>query len=683
MGEIGAYTLTCKFEALLQNFQCHITGVYAPNCSIERRTVWREIGAVRGLMEKALGQFVVTLMSQGFDDRIRNWWSSFEFSGRPDYILACKLKALKGFDATQQSRALTEEESVRKAAILMEFEDHLKNEERLQKFFLVGKKLELKQLTEIDGGLFQHPSGGQFGKKGMLDVLKTEATQCRRSNSIAPFDSSNALRLHGLGRFPLPFVSMVAIRGGAVSSLVASARLHEGISSPQTWDEGLSSLRSWDKGLSSPRIWAASRSCSRHSCVFHVYKCVLSIVISGGRNANLFLANHFANNVLSDIVIWYSFRSITALKIYIQSGLDSLESSRESLLVKLFEIDKTMGNPRKEDIARVRYCPECYADADGVLCVHCELNDLFQVYEARLFRLNKGKRGEVITSAEEAVDLQKKKSALNRFYTTLARTDKNSGSATAEYEDFGKKRDLEDIMVSKAPSDLEVVLGLIKSNSRGLLDAEGVLAAKKQLQLLEGMRKEYAQARLLSTAQAHVLRAHDEIMMATSRLRLKEDENDKSIDALDQGELDAASAEWSSEKFFFLSSLSRTKGQLRYLKGLVQSKQNNHCASSENSTIAQATMDSAAHAEEKTEHQARTEERTCPVCQEKLNNQKMVFQCGHVICCKCKFLITWYPSFQLQVTPYCHSTRKVFLFQIVLIPVVAFVAKAVRKQHGP
>lgn len=80
------------------------------------------------------------------------------------------------------------------------------------------------------------------------------------------------------------------------------------------------------------------------------------------------------------------------------------------------------------------------------------------------------------------------------------------------------------------------------------------------------MRKEYAQARLLATAQAHVLRAHDEIMMATSRLRLKEDENDKSIDALDPGELDAASAEWSSEKFFFLSSLSRIKGQLRYLK---------------------------------------------------------------------------------------------------------------------
>lgn len=39
--------------------------------------------------------------------------------------------------------------------------------------------------------------------------------------------------------------------------------------------------------------------------------------------------------------------------------------------------------------------------------------------------------------------------------------------------------------MSKAPSDLEVVLGLIKSNSKGLLDAEGVSAARKQLQLLE------------------------------------------------------------------------------------------------------------------------------------------------------------------------------------------------------
>ncbi|XP_070029774.1 uncharacterized protein [Nicotiana sylvestris] len=66
--------------------------------------------------------------------------SKLSNKGRPDYILACKLKALKGklkewsrvyegFETTQQLRALTEEESVRKTATLMEIEEQLKNEE--------------------------------------------------------------------------------------------------------------------------------------------------------------------------------------------------------------------------------------------------------------------------------------------------------------------------------------------------------------------------------------------------------------------------------------------------------------------------------------------------------------------------------------------------------------------------
>jgi len=35
------------------------------------------------------------LKAEGFIDTIREWWSSFNFTGRPDYILACKLRALK------------------------------------------------------------------------------------------------------------------------------------------------------------------------------------------------------------------------------------------------------------------------------------------------------------------------------------------------------------------------------------------------------------------------------------------------------------------------------------------------------------------------------------------------------------------------------------------------------------
>lgn len=80
------------------------------------------------------------------------------------------------------------------------------------------------------------------------------------------------------------------------------------------------------------------------------------------------------------------------------------------------------------------------------------------------------------------------------------------------------------------------------------------------------MRKEYSHARSLAVAQAQFLRAHDEIKMATSRLHLKEDENDKSIDALGPEELESANVLHTNDKFMSLTLLSRVKGKLRYLK---------------------------------------------------------------------------------------------------------------------
>lgn len=71
----------------------------------------------------------------------------------------------------------------------------------------------------------------------------------------------------------------------------------------------------------------------------------------------------------------------------------------------------------------------------------------FQVYGARLFRLNKA-HGGIITSAEEAIVLQKKNSALNRFYWKLSQTNKTSKSSTAKYEE-SRKRDVgENVVVS-------------------------------------------------------------------------------------------------------------------------------------------------------------------------------------------------------------------------------------------
>ncbi|XP_019267660.1 PREDICTED: uncharacterized protein LOC109244948 [Nicotiana attenuata] len=62
---------------------------------------------------------------------------------------------------------------------------HCTTTDQLWKIFInlrAGMKLEVEQETEIDGGLSQHVFGGQSGKKGILDVLRTGATQYRRSS---------------------------------------------------------------------------------------------------------------------------------------------------------------------------------------------------------------------------------------------------------------------------------------------------------------------------------------------------------------------------------------------------------------------------------------------------------------------------------------------------------------------
>uniref|UniRef100_A0A6M2F4Q2 RING-type domain-containing protein n=1 Tax=Populus davidiana TaxID=266767 RepID=A0A6M2F4Q2_9ROSI len=332
-------------------------------------------------------------------------------------------------------------------------------------------------------------------------------------------------------------------------------------------------------------------------------------------------------------------RSITGLKYHIQTHLDQLEASRQMLLDRILEIDQTMANPKEEDIERVRHCRLCQAIDDGPTCVHCELEESFQEYEARLFRLNK-LHGGIITSAEEAVNLQKRNSERNRYYWNLDRQKKNLLPSSDFNEESKKRKTGETVMVSKSPSELEVILGVIKSYCKAQLENEAVSAASMQIHILEGMRKEYGHARSLAVAQAQLFRAHDELKMATARLHLRENENDTSMDAMGEDELESASVLHSNEKFMSLNLLSHTKGKLRYLKGLVQSKQKPTSESSNNSLLAEEMAAVPMTTEKISEYLPKDDEEACPICQEKLNNQKMVFPCGHVTCCKCFFAMT-------------------------------------------
>ncbi|KAG5622396.1 hypothetical protein H5410_007614 [Solanum commersonii] len=92
---------------------------------------------------------------EGFIDRVKNWWSSFNFLGRLDYVLACKLKALKHklkewrneesgnlgvqrkklleqmayLDTEREDKVFTDEEIAKKSELLLKYEELLKKEE--------------------------------------------------------------------------------------------------------------------------------------------------------------------------------------------------------------------------------------------------------------------------------------------------------------------------------------------------------------------------------------------------------------------------------------------------------------------------------------------------------------------------------------------------------------------------
>jgi hypothetical protein len=88
------------------------------------------------------------LKAEGFVGLVKQWWDSYSFQGTPSYVLACKLKALKldlkkwnkevfgnvernkrklfedlqALDFVEESRALVDEELLKKAEVVKEFE---------------------------------------------------------------------------------------------------------------------------------------------------------------------------------------------------------------------------------------------------------------------------------------------------------------------------------------------------------------------------------------------------------------------------------------------------------------------------------------------------------------------------------------------------------------------------------
>ncbi|KAM0824599.1 hypothetical protein ACQ4PT_070098 [Festuca glaucescens] len=334
-------------------------------------------------------------------------------------------------------------------------------------------------------------------------------------------------------------------------------------------------------------------------------------------------------------------QTIAGLKYTIQSGIDSLQGSRQQLMIRLLEIDKTMDNPRDEDIEGQRYCPKCY-DGTGSLCMQCELDELFQGYEARLFVVKKSNNDSVIASIDEAQDLQRRKYELNHFF----RNKKANEGSEVGGDNNNPRSARENIQVYRHPSRTETALKAVRTHSKTVLGNQYAEIAKKHLLLFEAMRKEFSLARSLSICQNQLLRAHDEIKMSISRLQLKENDDEPSaVNIVTREELIPYNVQFTSDKFLALASLARIRGQLRYLKGLMLPKSGN-------------TADTAASFPSTGQTGSEISNEQCPVCQEKILEQKMVFQCGHSMCCKCCLFLTERAAGRHQKWIMCPTCRQ-------------------------
>ncbi|TVU37226.1 hypothetical protein EJB05_10529 [Eragrostis curvula] len=303
-------------------------------------------------------------------------------------------------------------------------------------------------------------------------------------------------------------------------------------------------------------------------------------------------------------------KTIAGLKYAIQSDIDSLQNSRQQLMDRLLEVDKTMDNPRDEDVEGQRYCPKCY-DGTGSLCIQCELDDLFQRYEARLFVVRKSNNDSVIDSVEEAQDLQKRKYELNHFFRNKKT---NEGSEPGDNNNNPRSA-RENTQVYRHPSRTETALRVIRNHSKTLLGRQYDATAKKHLLLFEAMRKEFSQARFLSIAQNQLLRAHDEIKMSISRMKLKErDDEPSAVNIVTREELIPYNVQFTSDKFVSLSSLARIRGQLRYLKGLMQSNEKPLYKQGESTPKASNAIDTATSFPASGQTSSDISHGPCPIC---------------------------------------------------------------------
>ena len=112
----------------------------------------------------------IWLKMEGFVDLMRGWWNGYHFVGSPSYVLACKLKALKG-DLKHWNKHVFGDESFRKKCLLAKLLD-LDLREGMQSLSLADSarrveiKADIEYLAPLEDISWRQKSKALYLKEG-------------------------------------------------------------------------------------------------------------------------------------------------------------------------------------------------------------------------------------------------------------------------------------------------------------------------------------------------------------------------------------------------------------------------------------------------------------------------------------------------------------------------------------
>ncbi|KAL4232699.1 hypothetical protein ACF0H5_007387 [Mactra antiquata] len=276
-----------------------------------------------------------------------------------------------------------------------------------------------------------------------------------------------------------------------------------------------------------------------------------------------------------------SCRSTAGLEYAIHTQLNGIDKSYKEVLSAMKTLE---GVPSQDLINKTVEC--CLRPVDEILknCPFCKTEDLFEVYEAKLFSF-----------VEKGVE-----SHMDTGYQVNTR----------------RQGTWADSEVEKA---LKSILSYAKHNkvTEDLID-QGTI----HLKLFDAMKKEFKKLRSHWAGIKEYVASFDELDMSITRLRLRlPDEpvpETPQMNILERTELSQHKLKLASDKIIARAELRKKLGQLLYLTNLAKNQSNNKDGSNPE---------------------------PCPICQQELGKEWSVMQCGHCYCIDCIRILVERASF--------------------------------------